>query len=203
MKVQHFLSGLPQSYKDIIEFYEPRTLKEAIRKAKYFYDQSKVKLDYHKTWKDKKNEKYDLRKRGFKPSSFRNQQWHPSQVEKPPARVMGEKTRDLQQVREPLQCWICGGPHMRRNFPLENESASPADNIQEVEIVGQVARAVPRIYATLEDRWTYHQSTVVEVTSNIVEQSTSILIGPGSTHSYNAPRVVEVCALRKENHSNF
>ena len=26
VKVQHFLSGLPQSYKDRIEFYEPSTL---------------------------------------------------------------------------------------------------------------------------------------------------------------------------------
>ena len=38
MKIQHFLSGLPQSYKDITEFDEPRTLEEAIRKAKYCYD---------------------------------------------------------------------------------------------------------------------------------------------------------------------
>ena len=73
VKVQHFLSGLPQSYKDRIEFYEPRTLEEAIRKAKYCYEQSKGKPDYQKTWKDKKNEKFDQRKKGFKPSSFRNQ----------------------------------------------------------------------------------------------------------------------------------
>ena len=56
VKIQHFLSGLPQSYKDIIEFYEPRTLEEAIRKDKYCYEQRKGKLDYHKTWKEKKNE---------------------------------------------------------------------------------------------------------------------------------------------------
>ena len=41
---------------------------------------------------------------------------------------------------------------MRRNCLLENESARPAYNIQEAEIVGQVARALPRIYAALEDR---------------------------------------------------
>ena len=35
VKIQRFLSGFPRSYKDIIEFYEPRTLEEAIRKAKY------------------------------------------------------------------------------------------------------------------------------------------------------------------------
>ena len=38
---------------------------------------------------------------------------------------------------------------MRRNYPLENENARPAYNIQEAETVGQVARVVPRIYATL------------------------------------------------------
>ena len=73
VKIQWFLSGFPQSYKDRIEFYEPRTLEESIMKAKYFYEQSKGKPDYHKAWKDKKNEKFDQRKKGFKPSRFRNQ----------------------------------------------------------------------------------------------------------------------------------
>ena len=45
--------------KDRIEFYEPRNLEEAIRKAKYCYEQSKGKPDYHKAWKDKKNGKFD------------------------------------------------------------------------------------------------------------------------------------------------
>ena len=66
VKIQRFLSGLPQSYKDQIEFYEPRTLEEAIRKAKYCYEQSKRKPDYEKAWKNKMNEKFDHRKRGFK-----------------------------------------------------------------------------------------------------------------------------------------
>ena len=84
---------------------------------------------------------------------------------------------------------------MHRNCPLNNESARPAFNIQEVEIVGQVARVVPRIYAALEDRLEDHQSTVVEVAGKIVEQSISILIDPSSTHNYITPRVVEICAL--------
>ena len=74
VKIQRFLSGLPQSYRDRIEFQEPRTLEEAIRKAKYCYEKGKGKPDYHKSWKDKKNEKLDQRKKGFKPSSFKNQQ---------------------------------------------------------------------------------------------------------------------------------
>ena len=73
VKIQHFLSGLPQAYRDKNDFYEPRTLEEAIRKAKYCYEKSKGKIDYHKAWKDKNNEKSDQRNKGFKPSNFRNQ----------------------------------------------------------------------------------------------------------------------------------
>ena len=90
---------------------------------------------------------------------------------------------------------------MRKNFPLENESARLAYNIQEEETVGQVARVVPRIYATLEDRQADHQSTVVEIEGKIVDHSVSILIDPGSTHSYITPGIVEVCAFKKLKHS--
>ena len=96
VKVQHFLSGFPQSYKDRIEFYESRTMEEAIKKGKYCYEQRKGKPDYHKIWKDKNNEKYDERKKGFKPSNFKNQQKQSSQVENQPARVVGENPRDPQ-----------------------------------------------------------------------------------------------------------
>ena len=89
---------------------------------------------------------------------------------------------------------------MRRNCPLENEGARLAYNIHEAEIVGQVARAVPRIYAALEDRQEYHQSTMVEVAGKIIQQYFSILIDPGSTHSYITPRVVEICAFNKVKH---
>ena len=91
-----------RSYKDRIEFYEPRTLEEAIRKDKYCYEQRKGKSDYHKAWKDKKNEKFDQRKKGFKPSNFRNQQKQPSQFEKQLAKVMGEKNKEPPQNRGPL-----------------------------------------------------------------------------------------------------
>ena len=89
---------------------------------------------------------------------------------------------------------------MHRNCPLENESVRPAYNIQEAETVGQVARVVPRIYASLEDRQADHKSTMVEVAGKIVEQSVSILIYPGSTHSYINPRVMEICASNKVKH---
>ena len=42
---------------------------------------------------------------------------------------------------------------------------------------------------------------MVEVTGKIVVQPVSILIDPGSTHSYIAPRVVDICSFNKVNHS--
>ena len=53
---------MPRAYKYRNEFDEPRTLEEAIRKAKYCYDQNKGKPYIHKAWKEKKNEKFVQRK---------------------------------------------------------------------------------------------------------------------------------------------
>ena len=72
MNIQCFLSGIPQSYKDRIEFDEHQTLDETIRKDKYYYDQIKRNTNFHKAWKDKKNEKFYQRKKGFKPPHFIN-----------------------------------------------------------------------------------------------------------------------------------
>ena len=41
VKIQQFLSCLPQSYKDIIEFENTKTLNEVFRKARMYYDQYK------------------------------------------------------------------------------------------------------------------------------------------------------------------
>ena len=38
VKIQRFLSYLPQSYKDIIEFENPKYLNEVFRKARMCYD---------------------------------------------------------------------------------------------------------------------------------------------------------------------
>ena len=167
VKSQHFLSGLPQSYKDRIEFDEPRTLEEEIRKAKYCYDQNKSKPGIHKAWKGKRNEKFDQRKKGFKPSNFQNQQRRLPQAVTKLSRVMEDKPRDPKEPREPLQCWGCGGYHMLRNCLHQNGNVSQVHNIQKVETLVQVVRTIPRIYATLEDCQEDHQSTMVEVEGNI------------------------------------
>ena len=49
VKIQRFLSGLPSFYKENIQYDEPRTLTEAIRKAKYMYEQGKGKESLQKS----------------------------------------------------------------------------------------------------------------------------------------------------------
>ena len=81
---------------------------------------------------------------------------------------------------------------MLRNCLHQNEIVIQVHNIQGPETMGQVARAIPRIYAAVED--------LVEVEGKIPKQSVSILIEPGSTHSYITPKIVEICAFKKLKH---
>ena len=92
---------------------------------------------------------------------------------------------------------------MCRNYPHGNGNVNQVHNIQETEIVGQMVRTIPRIYASLEDLQADHQSTVVEVERNIAKQSISVFIELGSTHSYYiTPKIVEICAFKKLKHNN-
>jgi hypothetical protein len=59
MKIQRFLSGVPSFYKDKIQFYEPNTLEEAIRKAKYLYEHNKGRPSFQKAWDDNKKVNMD------------------------------------------------------------------------------------------------------------------------------------------------
>jgi hypothetical protein len=46
-KMQWFISGLPQTYRDRIEFDEPKTLEQAIWKERYYYEQLGSKTRPH------------------------------------------------------------------------------------------------------------------------------------------------------------
>ena len=73
VKIKIFLSGLLAFYKERIKYNEPKTLNEAIRKAKYLYEQGQGRESLQKYWKEKKNVKYDQRRKGFKPPFNRNE----------------------------------------------------------------------------------------------------------------------------------
>ena len=72
VKIQRFLSGLPSFYSDKIQYDNPKTLEETIRRARRLYEQSKGRPVFKKDWNDKMKDKKDLRKKSFKPLFFRN-----------------------------------------------------------------------------------------------------------------------------------
>ena len=50
---QRFVSGFPLAFRDWIEYDEPQTLEEVIRKLKHCYEQSKCKNVSQHGWKGK------------------------------------------------------------------------------------------------------------------------------------------------------
>ena len=71
VKVQWFLSCLRPSYKDQIEFDNPKTLDEVLRKEILCFEQYTWRNYLSKTWKDKKREKSNQLKKGFETPPFR------------------------------------------------------------------------------------------------------------------------------------
>jgi hypothetical protein len=115
-KIQRFLSGFPAFYKDKIQFDEPKTLEETIRKAKYLYDQSKGRAYFQKSWRDKKKDKQDQRKKGFQPPFFKN---NPNTYQQSQPTQSGSKMEESlgKRARKPIKCWGCEGNHLYRDFP--------------------------------------------------------------------------------------
>ena len=105
-----------------------------------------------------------------------------------------------ENTNKPLKCWGCEGPHLRRNFPLENRNEGQVPSTQEAKTMGQEAGTISKIYAVLEDHQVGCKSIVVEVEGAIAEHTISILIDPGSTHIYITPGFIEMCTLNKSKH---
>jgi hypothetical protein len=150
VKIQRFLSGFPTFYKENIKYDEPKTLTEAIRKAKYLYEKVHGRESMHKSWKDKKNAKFGQRRKGFKPpfntnEPNRNHQDHQS---KEYAKEDFKKEYSLgKRGRPPIQCWGCKEDHMCKDFPHRKDRTKTVHDIQETTIVKDMGR----VYAYLND----------------------------------------------------
>jgi hypothetical protein len=72
VKIQRYLSGFPSFISDKIQYDDPNTLEETIRRAKCLYDQQKTRPTFQKAWEDKKKVKMDQRKKGTKPPFLKN-----------------------------------------------------------------------------------------------------------------------------------
>ena len=64
-KIQRFRSCLPASFKDRIDFDNPKTLEEAMMKTELCYGQGR-KRERLPNWKTKKISHFDQKRRGFK-----------------------------------------------------------------------------------------------------------------------------------------
>jgi hypothetical protein len=103
VKIHRYLSGLPPFISDIIQYDDPKTLEETIRRDKCLYDQQKGKASYQKAWEDKKKSNMELRKKGTKPPFFRNNyQEQPATKESRMTEPLGKRS-----MQQPIQCWGC------------------------------------------------------------------------------------------------
>jgi hypothetical protein len=59
VKIQRYLSGLSSFISDKIQYDDPKTLEETIRRAKCLYDQQKERPSFQKAWEDNKKFKMD------------------------------------------------------------------------------------------------------------------------------------------------
>ena len=66
-KVQQFLSYLPYHIKDRIEYDNPKTLEEAMRKSNFCYEQNRKK-ESMANWKAKRNNNFEQKKKEFVPN---------------------------------------------------------------------------------------------------------------------------------------
>ena len=66
VKIQRFLSGLPSSYSEKIQYDNPKTLEESIRREKHIYEKSRGRLVFQKYLNQKTKEKKDKGRKGYK-----------------------------------------------------------------------------------------------------------------------------------------
>jgi hypothetical protein len=187
IKIQRYLSGLPAFLSDKIQYDEPKTMEETIRREKFLYDQHKGKPTFQRAWEDKKKFKREQRQKGNKPPFFRNNpQRQPVFREPKMAEVGGQRPR-----QPPMQCWGCKGDHKYRDFPHRSNKVRVVHNIQQAETVEDMGSRVPRIYATLDNKQAEFQSHMIEVEGMINNHAFTILIDSGASHSNIDPKVVK------------
>jgi hypothetical protein len=150
----------------------------------------------YESWKDKKREKYDQRRKGFKPlfnrnNPNRNQQDHLAKEESKREYSLGKRGRP------PIQCWGCKEDHVYKDFPHRGDKMNTMHNIQEATILEYMGRCISRIYVSLEDRQVDYQSNMIEVEGKIINHHVVILIDSGEIHCYIDPKIVDRLQLEK------
>jgi hypothetical protein len=82
-----------------------------------------------------------------------------------------------------LEFWGCREEHFSMDFPHRKKENKSAYNIQESTTINDVARSMPQIYASLDNRQVDHQASVMEMEGMISNHIVYILINPHSNLS--------------------
>eukprot|EP00253_Pinus_taeda_P020164 PITA_20164 len=173
-KVQRFISSLPAYMRERIEFDNPKSMDEVIRKARICYQQGKQKGETaNRKWNEKRSFKTVGNSKGNRSNGSKGN-------------GKGATSRFV--------------PRTTSKFRTTNESkrkgTKQLSQIHEASTVGEVGRSIPRINAALEDRQAEYQPTMVEFEGKISNLTISVLIDPGATLSSVSPKVVESCNLQ-------
>lgn len=93
-KIQRYLNGLPSFISDKIQYDDPKTLEETIRRENCLYDQHKGNPIFQISWEDKKKFKRKQRQKGNKTPFVKNSpKGQPSSREKRMVEVGGKMPR--------------------------------------------------------------------------------------------------------------
>jgi hypothetical protein len=125
-KIQMYLSGFPSFISEKIQYDYPKTLEETTRRAKFLYDQHKLRPNFQRAWEDNKKFKVDQRKKGDKPPFFINNP-QGKQMPKEPRAI---DTRSQGPRQPPMKCWGCKGDHRFRDCPHRGEKGRVVHNVQ-------------------------------------------------------------------------
>jgi len=182
-----------------------------MRKAHFYYENNQNKRDNVPNWKAKRGNNFE-QKINFKfnqyfGNKFRNYPRNNYQGTNFKGNAQQNytttKNKDIPNTynidivqREPLKCWECVEPHYLKECPHKKKSYNSVHTVQEEVIVGDMARGIHAISATLDNRQDDYQISMVEIEGMIKRKPNSILIDPGARLSYVSPRIVESCKLK-------
>jgi hypothetical protein len=138
----------------------------------------------------------DQRKKGAKPPFFINNP-QGQQTPKEPRMI---DTWSQGPRQPPMQCWGCKGDHRFKYCPHRGEKGRAVHNVQQAETMEDMGIYVPRIYAALDNNQEEYQSHMIEVEGMINNQTISILIDSGASHSYIDPKMVESLKFTRSKH---
>ena len=92
--------------------------------------------------------------------------------------------------------------HYLKYCHVRKKGLNNIHTIQEATTMGNIARSMLKISATLENREVDHRASIAEIKGMLKDKPISILIDLGTSLSYVLPRIVELYKLQEDKFEN-